>query len=177
MQAHDPIEVLRQTVKRERDRCGDAKTVRFDYKGGQPVSVIPEAFFSFLDEKLKILQRLIAVGDTEQAVVSTINFMSYLGAFRDAHNMPELIQETRSLTAARGGAKKRGAEGPLKRYVRDVVDDGAKTFDQVLAALEYHPMIAEVTGDSLTYEKPNGSLKTVKLKAVEKAYREIIKNS
>ena len=176
MEAHEPIEVLRRIVKQERDKC-ESKTIRFDYKGGQPVSLMPEAFFSFLDVKLEVLQRLIHTGDTQQAVASTINFMGYLGAFREAHNMPELIQETRRLTAASGGAKKRGTEGPLKRYVRDVMEDGAATFDQVLAALEYHTMIPEVMGEALTYQKADGNLKTVKLGAVEKAYREIIEKT
>ena len=104
METHEPIEVLTQVVKQERDKCGDSELVRFYYGAdNQSVSYTPESFFSFLDVKLRLLQRLIDVGDTQQAVISTINFMSYLGAFRNAHNMPELIQETRRLTAATAG--------------------------------------------------------------------------
>lgn len=174
MERYDPIEVLRQVVKQARDKHDDSEPVRFFYGGNQSVSYTSETFFSFLDEQLRPLQKLIAAGDTQQAVTHTIKFMNYLSALNNARNMPELIQKTRSLTAASGGSKKRGAEGPLKRYVRDVMEDGAVTFEQVLAALEYHIMIAEVKGDSLTYLKKDGSLKTVKLKSVEKAYGEII---
>lgn len=177
METHEPIEVLRQIVKQERDKGGDSELVRFYGADNQPMSLKSEAFFSFMDVKLKALQRLIYAGDTQQAVVSTINFMGYLGAFRNAQNMPEIIQETRKLSAAHAGGAKQGHEGPLKRYVRDVMEDGAETIEQVIAALEYHIMIAEIMEDSLTYQKPDGKLKTVKFGAVGKAYNEITKET
>ena len=81
------------------------------------------------------------------------------------------------------GQNKKGHEGPLKQYIRDVINDGACDFDAVLAALEEHVMIGEITDETLTYfvlpsyketeEEEKKKMKPVQLQTVKKAYREI----
>lgn len=151
---NNPIEVLRRLVKQERERCG-SPTVTFSYADNH-VSVAADAFFSFLETKLRLLQRAVHSGDTERAVTSTIDFMCYLGAFRDNDRMPDILRELRTLTAARAGGAKRGHEGPLKQYIRDVVEAGARNYDAMLLALEAHTMVHDIEGDTLTYETPGG---------------------
>ena len=85
-----------------------------------------------------------------------------------------IVKLTRKAKDSKGGKRKLGHKGPLKHYIREVMDDGANNFDAVLAALEAHIMVDDVTDKMLTYASPNGKLKDVKISAVKKAYREII---
>lgn len=82
---------------------------------------------------------------------------------------------------SRAGKGKGGHEGPLKLLLRDIMGNRQMPFDQVKDALEVgnHLMVDDFDGDTLTYayRDKNGEEKSaeVKLPAIRRAYREIIK--
>lgn len=78
-------------------------------------------------------------------------------------------------TQAERGKLKLGHEGPLKQIIRDVIGDGVKDFDAMLAALEDNVLVHDVTDALVTYQTPSGAIKDVKLETVERYYRDITK--
>lgn len=87
----------------------------------------------------------------------------------------QIVMLIRKARASKGGQGKRGKEGALKQYIREVIDDGARDYDAVLLALEEHTMVHDIKGDTLTYGTPGGVIKDVKLPTVKRYYRDITK--
>jgi hypothetical protein len=98
--------------------------------------------------------------------------------WRGEWNVQQTSKPFRELQAVRG-SKKRGYEGPLKHLLRGIIDEGAGSFEAVLEVLssDDHLMVDEFDGKNLTFCYPTHTgdkTKTVTIRAVKKAYKELI---
>ena len=90
------------------------------------------------------------------------------------------LSQAKQSHQAERGHKKRGHEGPLKELLRDIMGKKKMSFENVCEALDVHERVENFGADTLTffYVKDGKDLmKEVKLPAIRKAYREIIKTS
>lgn len=140
---------------------GAAVCIEFSFESVVHLTDKQELLCCFVAVSLKYMEQLGAGTEDERALA-------------DEWRKREREIVLPSVRQSKLGTRNKGREGALKRYIREITIDGAVDFDGVLAALEDHMMVDEITDTHITYSTGN-TVKTVTIENARRAYNEIIK--